>query len=271
LAGDTTVTVETVTPSSDLPDSANLKGLIYDFGPDGTMFSTPATLTLPSVGDPGTGNTAVVAWLDETSNTWQNLATTVNADGSLSAEISHFTSFVVRLNGMVSSDCSFTSCGGDVVGTWQVTGLCASAEMALGDACPDAMASLDLTLTGTATFSADGTSASNFTSGGSLSYTLPAACLGGATSCDALSKPADADTGATVCSGDASVSCTCVETQLDKTEMKTGTWTKSGNTLSTTDDADASMSTIDFCVNGSEGRFSQVEGLATLLWIATKQ
>jgi len=279
LAGDTTVTLETSSPSSDLPDAGTLKGLLYDFGPDGTEFTKPAALTLPSAGTPGADEEAVIAWLDEDKGAWQDLATTVNDDGSLTAEITHFTKFVVRFNGVVQSDCGFSACGGDVVGTWTVTGVCAVADALVEQVCPSGTAELDLALTGTATFADDGTSTTDFTSKATITYTLTAECLmniaGGMlpADCESLSKEADPanDEGPTTCTGDPSVSCTCVEEQPEKTETKTGTYTVDGSTMTTTDDGDSEAKTLEFCVNGKEARFQQTDGLAVLTWIATKK
>jgi hypothetical protein len=279
LAGDTTVTVSTSMPGKDLPDGTSLHGLVYDFGPDGTQFSEPATLTLPSAGQPGADEEAVIAWLDVSKGAWQDLATTVNADGSLSAEVKHFTNYVVRFNGVVSTDCGFSACGGNLVGTWKVTSVCAEIAGAVIDVCPTAVAQLDLTLTGTATFSGDGTRSSDFTTKATITYTLDAACLNAITSgkppatCDVLSKPADPANGdgPTACTGDPTVSCTCVEDNPEKSEKKTGTYTADGSTLTMTEDADGSMKTAEFCVKGSEVRVKQPEDLAVLTWIATKQ
>jgi hypothetical protein len=278
LAGDTTVTLETRAPGKDLPDAATVKGLLYDFGPDGTEFTKPAALTLPLVGTPGADEQAVIAWLDTSTNTWQDLATTVNDDGSVTAEIAHFTTFVVRFNGVVQSDCAFAACGGDVVGTWTVTGACASATTALSDMCPTALISLDITLSGSATFKADGTSTSDFTSKADISYTLDADCLSNITgghppsTCDDLSQPADDSGKATVCTGDPAVGCDCVQNGVEKTEAKTGTYVVDGSTMTTTDDADGSTGSLTFCVKGNDGRFQETsDDLAVFTWMATKQ
>src|SRR6185295_17836263 len=100
-----------------------------------------------------------------------------NADGSLSAEIMHFSNYAVRFNGVVSTDCGFSACGGNVVGSWKVTSVCAEIAGAVIDVCPTAVAELDLTLTGTATFNDDGTTSNDFTSKATITYTLDAACL----------------------------------------------------------------------------------------------
>lgn len=279
LASDTTVTVEAAPPSDDLPDASTLKGLLYDFGPDGTTFETPVALTLPSVGKPGADEEAVIAWLDEDKGEWQDLATTVNDDGTLTAEITHFTTFVVRFNGVEQSDCGFSACGGDVVGTWKVTGLCAKAEMALEELCPTAVATFDVQVSGSATFESDGTRSTDFTTKVDISYTLDADCLDAATggnvpaSCDDLSKPAqpDDDKGPTTCTGDPSEACTCVEEGIEKTEHKSGQYTIDGSKMTTIDDDDGSEEVLDFCVEGGEGRFQQQADKAVITWIAQKQ
>jgi hypothetical protein len=166
-----------------------------------------------------------------------------------------------------------------VVGTWKVTSVCAEIAGPVIDVCPTAVAMLDLTLTGTATFNADGTQSSDFTSKASITYTLDASCLNTITmghppaSCDVLNKEADPamGDGATTCTGDPADACTCVEDNPEKTEMKTGTYTIDGNTMTSMDDGDDMPKTSEFCIKGNEGRFKQPEDLANLTWIATKQ
>ena len=279
LASDTTITLATSAPSSALPESASVQGLVYDLGPDGTQFSEPATLTLPAVGKPAADEEAVISWLDESTDSWQDLATTVNADGSLSAEITHFTNFAVRFNGVESTDCGFSACGGDIVGTWRITSVCAELSGAIIDVCPTAIAMVDLMLEGTVTFEADGTRSSELTGKSTITYTLDADCLDAITmgmppdSCDVLSKEADPsmDKGPTTCSGDVTVGCTCVEDTPESTETKTGTYTVEGNTLTSTDDADGTVTMAELCVQGTEARVQETEDLAILTWIAEKQ
>lgn len=279
LDSDETITVETVAPSSDLPDADSVKGMIYDFGPDGTKFSKPVELTLPSAGKPGTDEVAVISWLDEDKNAWQDLETTTNADGTLTAEVSHFTNFAVRFNGVVSSDCDFSACGGDVVGTWKVTSVCAEIAGPVIDVCPDALATLDLTLDGTATFNADGTRSTDFTGKSTITYKLSAECLGTITmghppaSCDVLNKDADATSGdgPTTCTGDPADACSCTQENPESHDVKTGTYTIDGNTMTSMDDGDDMPTTAEFCIKGTQARFKQPEDLAVLTWIATKQ
>ena len=64
LREDTTISVSISAPSPSLPQSATVGGKVYDFGPNGTTFSTPATLTLPLVGTPAANERAVISYLD---------------------------------------------------------------------------------------------------------------------------------------------------------------------------------------------------------------
>ena len=66
LGADTTITAATSVPDATLPDQTTLKGQYFDFGPDGTTFNPPATLTLPASGTPPTGSKAVISWYDGT-------------------------------------------------------------------------------------------------------------------------------------------------------------------------------------------------------------
>jgi hypothetical protein len=165
------------------------------------------------------------------------------------------------------------------VGTWQVTGVCAKADALLEDVCPTAVAELDLSLSGTAEFKADGTRSTDFTSKATITYTLDAECLmniaGGTlpASCTDLDSEADPedDKGPTTCSGDPGVSCTCVEEGIEKSETKSGSYTVDGSQITMINSDDDSMDVLDFCVDGNEVRFQQVDGLAVLTWIAQKQ
>lgn len=98
LSADTDITMQTEDPPSSLPESGTVKGPLYQFGPDGTTFSTPADLALPLPSKPASGETPVVSWLDTSTNTWQDLDTTVSGD-SVTAAVPHFTFFVIRFKG----------------------------------------------------------------------------------------------------------------------------------------------------------------------------
>ncbi len=279
LGEDTTITVETTSPSSSLPDASTLEGLVYDFGPDGVEFSAPATLTLPSVGNVPEDKVAVISWLDEAAGEWVDLETSTASDGSLVAEITHFTRFVVRLNGVITDDCSFSACGGDIAGTWSVMGVCASvpddADPWMG-MCPDGEVDVSLTLNGSITFADDGTFQKNFTSRGTVTFIVPSSCIP-ALHGEAVADCSELDSAdgekTTVCSGDASATCTCVQTDdADKIDTEGGTYTTAGNTLTMTGEVDGTPESMSYCINGDEARVQQVieDNGVTVTWIATR-
>jgi hypothetical protein len=96
LAQDTAITVVAASPGAGMPEASTVRGMVYDFGPDGTTFSKQAKLTLPMAGTPAAGERAVISWLDPVSNRWVNLSSTV-AGGTISASVAHFTSFALRI------------------------------------------------------------------------------------------------------------------------------------------------------------------------------
>src|SRR5436190_4162406 len=73
LGADTTITATAGDPPSTLPNRSTIKGQYFDFGPDGTTFGTPATLTLPASAPPA-NMAAVISTFDGTS--WTDLPTT---------------------------------------------------------------------------------------------------------------------------------------------------------------------------------------------------
>jgi len=99
LRQDTTISVSISGPNPSLPQSATLGGKVYDFGPNGTTFSTPATLTLPLVGTPAANERAVISYFDPVSQQWVDLPSTVT-NGSISAPLTHFTEFAQRFTGL---------------------------------------------------------------------------------------------------------------------------------------------------------------------------
>ena len=96
LSQDTTITVTITSPGSSLPDSSTIRGSVFDLGPDGTTFITPATLTLPMDATPAANERAVISFLDPIANQWVDVASTVTG-GHISAPISHFTRFAAGL------------------------------------------------------------------------------------------------------------------------------------------------------------------------------
>jgi hypothetical protein len=283
LSGDTQVTLEKVKPGAALPDSKSVTGMLYDFGPDGTTFDPPAALSLPVEGTPASGQTAVVSWLDEKSGSWVDLDTKVT-DGKASAAITHFTKFVVRFrdSGSATVDCSFAACGGDIVGDWTITSVCvddkkdAGTSNPFGPACPQASLDVALDASGTAVFRSDGTYATSLSGTPMITLTVPSSCLVGGSlpvpDCAALAKALDKDGGATTCTGDKTTGCTCTgKAGKFSGDHSMGTYSVSGNMLTTTKDIDSGTHTGDpapYCVSGN---MLKVRGGDGSIIIATKK
>ena len=161
LAEDTTITIQVEAASGEAKSS------IFDFGPDGTQFSAPVTLSIALDGAPGEGEKAVLAWQD--GEDWIEVAGSALADGQVTGQVDHFTKFTVIFTGdelVIISDCSeafddFVACGGDIVGTWTIEEMCIEFEEGQGGdnpfqgTCPEAVMIVEQTMTGTVNF--DGT------------------------------------------------------------------------------------------------------------------
>jgi hypothetical protein len=269
--GDLTVTVA-VEAKKGKPDEKNILVDIYDFGPDNTQFNKPVELSFDMAGvkanmDEGT---VQVAWLD--GDKWQTLPTTVK-DGKATAETTHFTPFtiifVLKDDGTIVQDggeCSgdFDACGGDISGTWNFSGACASFPNPYDTADPEnpfAMCkdkpsfAFTLDLSGTVTFGADGSFEVHQTTTSSADAKVPASCL--ASVGGAMYTPdmvcTDLLKGTLESSGDCSL--LAAEPQVEQND-ETGTYTTEGSTLTVTtngDGADAGADEPDmneYCVQG---------------------
>lgn len=147
------------------------------------------------------------------------------------------------------------ACGGSVVGTWNIAAGCASVSSSpniMG--CPNASAqNATVTASGTTTFNADMTYTSDTTETASETIVLPSSCLtanGTTVSCQTLGQvlmsALQTDAGATSASCSMSGSnCNCdISGTVHASNM--GTYTTSGNSITTT--TNGSMSTSDYCV-----------------------
>lgn len=277
LAADTTITVKTAAPGS-VPDAATVKGLAYDFGPDGTTFTVPAELSLPLVGTPGAGQAAVVSWLNTATNKWEDLPTT-SAAGKVTAQVPHFTTFVVRFAGVAAIDCAFTACGGDLTGSWDIQGACIDdpdAKNPLVEICPESTWDLQLDATGSVTFDAAKTFTASINTGGKVHVVFPAKCApnfpGGLMTCAQLAMALNKD-GTVTCTGTPATNCDCTGPIEGKMETNTGTYEVSGSMLTMTDTGSTKPDVQSFCVKGNELKVQQVDvdDGSTATWIAKKK
>lgn len=171
-------------------------------------------------------------------------------------------------SGGVNGNCSFTACGGNIVGTWTIQSLCAPSSFA---SCPEplivdrsgAAAIYTFGSNGVFTYSASGTVLET------ISYTKD--CLtsspdaGLSDLCAALqsevqSSIAKADGGSLsgltgfTCALQ-SDRCVCTETFANLMQNETGTYTTSGNqvtvTITSGASTDGGIPTSDYCVSGN--------------------
>lgn len=256
LAQDTNITV-TVSPKTGQPDEADIAADVFDFGPNGTMFSKPVTLTIDFTGTAPAGKKAVIAFLKD--GAWVPLADSAVAGTQVVATTTHFTPFTVVFvsgQGQTGGGCdslAFTPCGGDLVGTWMFTAACVSLPPGtdpFNGKCPGATLAATVDFNGTITFAADKTYNLNDTTQTSLAITGPKSCFGGA--CPA------SDAKQTVT--DLGDSCKLDQPQDMKASMETGTWSSSGTTFNTTKTGDTSGGTnLDYCVTGTSALVSQTD------------
>jgi hypothetical protein len=152
-------------------------------------------------------------------------------------------------------------CGGDVVGTWMLTGGCENTAvimMNLSTTCPGAVInSLSISATGTLAFNSDMTyTGTGVTGTVHATETVPLSCTN-ATSCATVT--AGASTATVSCSG--GTTCTCVVTGTPTGGIldgnTSGTYSIAGTTL-TLQNATTSDSS-DYCVQGTELHFVTVD------------
>jgi len=222
---------------------------VYDFGPDGLTFLTPATLTIKV--DASTVGDKEVAVAIEEGGKFVALAGSTYADGVATAKVEHFSKFsVVFVDGKaVDNACedakaNFQACGGDIKGTWVVEEFCyAGAIEGPLDDCAQQEVSLELLHEGLEyTFGEDGTfSATAGTETQKLSVVAPLSCFG-APSCESISASEES----LECSG--SDVCSCTKTEVKPREAEQGTYTTDGGTLTITTDDEPDVH--EYCVQG---------------------
>jgi len=82
------------------PEDTSIIGLAYDFGPDGTTFDPPITLTRSydpnDIPEGVAEEDLVLAWYDEVANKWVELDCVVDTENNtITASIEHFTTFAI--------------------------------------------------------------------------------------------------------------------------------------------------------------------------------
>jgi hypothetical protein len=243
VAANTEVSVD-ISAKLGRPDEQKIAIDVYDFGPNGTTFDKAVKLEFELTGvNVGNGKKAVVAWLE--GGKWRSLPTTVS-NGKARAETTHFTPFTVLIldddalefGGLCSEE--FTPCGGDLIGTWDITGTCLTlgedpfaGEDDLFEVCDvQPIPRFMIHIAGTVSFGADGSFMNEQTSSSSGGFLVSHACLDqiGAEGGETLSCE---DIGAIPEGQDCLLGG---GTEEPTTDITTGTFTTEGTTLNVMED-----------------------------------
>ncbi len=245
LAEDTTITVKVESAT------AGAQSSVYDFGPNGTQFLTPVTVSIAFSGSAGSERKAVLAWQDD--DKWVEVAGSKVTDGRVTGSINHFTKFTIIFvddKAVLVGECadvarSFQACGGDLNGHWEFDAICFE-DTTLGgnpfeDTCPDATIEFEMNWDGYIEF--DGTNATQQFRGQvtDIVYTIPTSCL-----------PTGADC-ATIFEDDANCStkggaCVCKSTESSEAgEPSVNPYQIIGNTLKIGDN-----DPVPYCVQGDK-------------------
>jgi hypothetical protein len=150
------------------------------------------------------------------------------------------------------------ACGGNIVGSWKVGASCASPSTPSIMGCTNAsVKDANVSASGTSTFNSDGTFTVETTQSASETLVIPMSCLsaGGMTAtCGQLSTILGAalmgDAGTTASCTTSGSDCDCTIALPSSATHEMGTYTVSGNTLTTT--SNGTMTSTDYCVQGNE-------------------
>ncbi len=160
------------------------------------------------------------------------------------------------------NSCSFTPCGGSLLGTWHISGFClsnrdAGSSTSLNDAGCSTTANVQKEeFGGTFTFRNDGTYTIDFTLSSASTVTYSAPCLTGSFSCAALDTTYKSggitDAGFSgSCSTVAGGSCVCSESFNEHPPSEDGTYSTSGTTVTSVPKSTGTPDTSDYCVQGN--------------------
>lgn len=142
---------------------------------------------------------------------------------------------------------SVQPCGGDILGTWAFTQVCATAPTTTDPNCPGyTVSNVMITETGPMTFAAGGTYSSNVTATISYMEMTPSSCLTPLTCADLATGYMDQGASAT-CSGTSVCACTVA---LATTGAASGTYATSGTSLTITPSL-STPNTMGYCVQGN--------------------
>ena len=164
--------------------------------------------------------------------------------------------------------CTVATCGGDIVGTWNPSEVCADKSVfmtaflgGLMGQCPGAnVGAVNFAPTGSMVFNADMSYSITLSIAGSISVNIPGSCLNGATCTDLGAQLQSAFAGdpsiqSVSCTG--SGTCACPIVMAPEQTYETGTYTVSGSTLMTTPTGSTTADSQQYCVKGTTVTFPE--------------
>jgi len=251
LSQDETITVQVLSKAG-LPHADMIASKVFDFGPDGTTFDRPVTLTIDfDASKTPDDKQAVMAFLD--GDEWVALSDSMVDGDQVVATTTHFTPFAVIYSssgaqgGGSCDDIEFSACGGDLIGTWEFTLGCVTLPDDVLKSNPqfatcDGLAiNAQIDLGGTITFDEDGAYDLAQTVETHVTISYPKSCLTDML-CDSL-----AEDGVEIAEHDDS----CDRIQDEASENATaGSYVVEGDTLITTKEGDEPGDPTEYCVDG---------------------
>ncbi len=258
LAADTEITLA-------VEAASGTETSVYNFGPDGTTFTTPVDLSIKYDGTPGDDEEAVLAWYNGTE--WEEVPGSSVAGGMVTGKISHFSKFSIILVGkdvVVVSECKsvaeeFSACGGEVEGTWKFKDVCMD-DTVIGSNpfesfCPTASVEIEVEWDATITFNADNTYTQVMNSQSmNATYNVPVSCLeqmGGAVACVGGEDGLFDDDATCAVEG---ATCVCSSSDVDTNDNpnQSGTYAVAGDKLTiTSTGGDGPDEAMNYCRTGN--------------------
>jgi hypothetical protein len=172
----------------------------------------------------------------------------------------------------MSDTCPITACGGDVVGTWQISSVCTDwrVDPATTGTCPTASSINNAQMNGTYTYGADGAFSWDTRTGGTTTVTLPAECITDLTSCAQLAAEFTPENGyiSGSCTGNPSTSCTCTGKLTEEPSKGAGKYELDGNVLRAILGSDTSSSS--YCAKGNKLTTQYAASNVVTTLVATK-
>lgn len=261
---DGTITGASGPVPSGVPRAADLRGKLFDFGPDGTSFAKPVLVSLPLPGPVPSGKDWKVAWLDTAKMRWMPLPTVLDASGTHALAVaSHFTSFALLESTLVDTACPLKpGCGGALAPHYDMTAACFKGTPPKSGPLPfcptGSLSGSELHAAGFFDFdTAAMTFEEQVTLGVFSRIEAEPACLtvlamlvgGPVTACKDLEAPfAQAFKASVLCSGDPATKCVCYGPSTIAETSETGTYTTASASITLTTSG-GMMGTSDYCVD----------------------